>query len=204
LAECKYTTKYWEYERSGQVDYNCDSKDEDILDSGLFIFHDENYFQDKNNNHKEHEQKVRDRLEAKVRNSIKQNEPLFCIRYHLAAFCVDMRLVSTKDAYDRTAHDRFIIGENIKFNVPSFTTIMKGSFSEIKETTNHIPFIDYWNEKDSLDIVKDWLKIKDILDQVGKRSYSATCSICNKGIEVYFKPDGVRPVYCNNCYKNLK
>ena len=52
------------------------SKDEDILDSGFCIFHDENYLQDKNNDHKEHEQKVRDRLEAKVRNSIDQNEPL--------------------------------------------------------------------------------------------------------------------------------
>src|SRR5207248_2961376 len=63
-------------------DYNCDSKDEDILDSGLCIFHDENYLQDKNN-HKEHEQKVRDRLEIKVRNSIDQNEALLCVGYHL-------------------------------------------------------------------------------------------------------------------------
>lgn len=64
--------EYWDHERSEDVDYNCDSKDEDILDSGsgFCIFHDENYLQDKNNDHKEHEQKVRDRLEAKVRNSI--------------------------------------------------------------------------------------------------------------------------------------
>ena len=82
MAWCKFTAKYWDHERSEYVDYNCDSKDEDILDSGLCIFHDENYLQDKNN-HKEHEQKVRDRLETKVRNSIDQNEPLFCIGYHL-------------------------------------------------------------------------------------------------------------------------
>jgi hypothetical protein len=59
-----------------RVDYNCDSQDEDILDSGFCIFRDENYLQDKNNDHKEYEQKVRDRLEVKVRNSIDQNEPL--------------------------------------------------------------------------------------------------------------------------------
>jgi hypothetical protein len=80
LAECKFTTEYWDHERSEDVDYNCDSKDEDILDSGsgFCIFHDENYLQDKNNDHKEHEQKVRDRLEPKVRNSssVDQNEPL--------------------------------------------------------------------------------------------------------------------------------
>ena len=83
MAECKYTTKYWDHERSEDVDYNCGSKDEDVLDSGLCIFHDENYLQDKNNNHKEHEQKVRDRLETKVRNSIDQNEALLCVGYHL-------------------------------------------------------------------------------------------------------------------------
>ena len=82
MAECKFTTKYLDYERSEYAYYNCDSKDEDILDSGLCIFHDENYLQDKNN-HKEHEQKVRDRLETKVRNSIDQNEALLCVGYHL-------------------------------------------------------------------------------------------------------------------------
>ena len=81
MAECKFTTKYLDHERSIKVDYNCDSKDEDVLDSGLCIFHDENYLQDRNN-HKEHEQKVRDRLEAKVNKSVDQNEPLF-IGYHL-------------------------------------------------------------------------------------------------------------------------
>jgi hypothetical protein len=83
LAKCKFTTEYWDHERSGEVDYNCDSKNEDILESGLCIFHDEDYLQDKKNNLKEHEQKVRDRLEAKVRNSIDQNKPLLCIGYHL-------------------------------------------------------------------------------------------------------------------------
>ena len=87
MAECKFTTEYWDHERSEDVDYNCDSKDEDILDSGLCIFHDENYLQDKNN-HREHEQKVRDRLEARVRNSIDQNEPLFCIGHHLPDYII--------------------------------------------------------------------------------------------------------------------
>ena len=45
--------------------------------------------------------------------------------------------------------------ENIKYNVPSFTTVVKGRFSEIKKTNNDIPYEDYWDERDSLDIVKD-------------------------------------------------
>jgi hypothetical protein len=75
IGRLQVSAEYWDHERSEDVDYNCDSKDEDILDSVLCIFHDENYLQDKNNNHKEHEQNVRDRLEAKVRDSIDQNEP---------------------------------------------------------------------------------------------------------------------------------
>ena len=114
---------------------------------------------------------------------------------------IEMRLISTKNAYDRIAHDRFIIGGNTKYNVPSFTTVAKGRFSEIKKTTNEIPFMEYWNHKDSLDIVEDWFKIKHILDKTTKRIYNAICSSCKKEIKVPFKPDGVRPVYCTDCRK---
>src|SRR5215204_4515412 len=78
---------------------------------------------------------------------------------------LEMRLVSTKDAYEKVSHDRFIIGQNIKYNVPSYTTLAKGRFSEIKKTNNYVPFIDYWNNKDSLDILKDWPRIRDTLDK---------------------------------------
>jgi hypothetical protein len=60
-----FTTKYWDHERPGEVDYNCDSKDEDVLDSGLCIFHDQDYLQNKDNR-EEHEQKVGDRLTARA------------------------------------------------------------------------------------------------------------------------------------------
>ncbi len=100
---------------------------------------------------------------------------------------LEMRAISTKAAYDMVAHDRFIVGENVKYNVPSFTTMIKGRFSEIKKTTNEIPFIDYWNDSDSLDIVKDWLKIKNILDKITKTTYEAICSDCSKEIRVTFQ-----------------
>ncbi len=112
---------------------------------------------------------------------------------------LEMKVISTKSAYDMVAHDRFIIGENAKYNVPSFTTVVKGRFSEIKKTTNDIPFIDYWNDKDSLDIMKDWLKVKNILDKKTRTMYEACCSDCDKKVQVPFKPDGVRPVYCVDC-----
>ena len=64
MAKCQFTAKYSDYERRMEIPYNCDSKDEDILASGLCILHDEEYLQGKNN-HEEHEQKVRERLMPK-------------------------------------------------------------------------------------------------------------------------------------------
>jgi hypothetical protein len=48
LAKCQFpTVTYWDYERLMEVPYNCDSKDKDVLASGLCSFHDKNYLQDK-------------------------------------------------------------------------------------------------------------------------------------------------------------
>ena len=49
--------------------------------------------------HKEHEQKVRDRLEVKVRNSMDQNEPLFCIGHHHIPDIIFKRANFTKPVY---------------------------------------------------------------------------------------------------------
>jgi type I restriction enzyme R subunit len=117
---------------------------------------------------------------------------------------LEMRLVSTRNEYDRVAHDRFIIGENIKYNVPSFTTIKKGRFSEIKRTTNDIPFKDYWNDKDCLDITKDWSKIKEILDKTINVTYNTICPTCGKEFQSSFKPSSSRPVYCPDCWKKTR
>jgi len=113
---------------------------------------------------------------------------------------MEMKLVSTKDAYDHVAHDRFILGENVKFNVPSFSTVVKGRLSEIKKTTIDVPFEGYWNNKDSLDLVRDWPKIRDIIGNIRtKRLYEGICSECGKNTQFPFKPDGIRPAYCDDC-----
>ena len=111
---------------------------------------------------------------------------------------LEMKIATTKESHYRLPHDRFIIGQNIKYNVPSFTTIMNPGLSEINETNNEIPFERYWNDQDSLDIIKDWIKIKDILNKT-RKNFKSNCSICGKEIDVPFKPDGIRPVYCITC-----
>jgi hypothetical protein len=111
---------------------------------------------------------------------------------------LEMRFVTTKVGYDKVPHDRFIIAKNIKYNVPPFTTIVKGKLSEIKRTTNNIPFERYWGDKDSLDIVRDWMKIKSML------GFQTVCSNCHRHFYPSSNTDGVSPVYCNQCRRRYQ
>jgi type I restriction enzyme, R subunit len=108
---------------------------------------------------------------------------------------LEMRVITTKDGRNRVAHDRYLLGKNTKFNVVSFSLLQKGRFSEIKKTENEIPFEEYWNDPDSYDLVKDWDKIK------GLSVFDVKCSGCGKDTQVPFRPDGIRPVYCKDCWK---
>ena len=46
------------------------------------------------------------------------------------------------------------------------------------------------------------------LDEKGEEKdvvlYNTTCSVCKKDTKTSFKPDGVRPVYCKDCFKKVK
>ena len=59
----------------------------------------------------------------------------------------------------RAIHDRWIISENITFNIPSVDTVMRGQFSDITVTVKDLPFKIWWSESE--DIIKDWNKIKE-------------------------------------------
>jgi CxxC-x17-CxxC domain-containing protein len=83
--------------------------------------------------------------------------------------------------------------ENIRFNVVSFTLLQNGRFSEIKETQNEIPFDDYWKDFDSINIIKDWDKIKALV------VFNSKCFNCGRDTQVHFRPDGIRPIYCKDC-----
>jgi len=37
-----------------------------------------------------------------------------------------------------------------------------------------------------------------------RQMYPATCGSCGKATEVPFSPRGDRPVYCSDCYRNVK
>ena len=113
---------------------------------------------------------------------------------------IQMKLVSSRSAYDKVAHDRYVIGKNIKYNVPSYTTVIKGRLSEIKKTSIDIPFENYWSNSEALDIIKDWEKIKTILDKT-RPVFKYTCADCRDKFELTYKlPEG-RPAYCPKCFQ---
>jgi hypothetical protein len=62
------------------VDFKC--TEEEPLASGLCIFHDKDYLNDKTN-YEEHKRNVLNRLKHKVNDAISNNEPLLCIGFHL-------------------------------------------------------------------------------------------------------------------------
>jgi hypothetical protein len=67
-------------------------------------------------------------------------------------------------------HDRWILSASNSYNIPSTDTIARGQWSEIKTTENTLPFSDWWEA--SLDIVKDWQKIKQSWDDLQERRQS--------------------------------
>ena len=51
-------------------------------------------------------------------------------------------------------HDRWIISDNLCYNMPSTDTIARGQYSELKKTTNFPPFDKWWRK--SQDTLKVW------------------------------------------------
>ena len=42
---------------------------------------------------------------------------------------------------------------------------------------------------------------RDRRERAPREMHKATCAECQKETEVPFKPDGERPVYCQDCYR---
>ena len=58
-------------------------------------------------------------------------------------------------------HDRWIISKDICFNIPSADIVARGQYSEIKETSNTLPFDEWW--ENSKDITTEWHIIKNFI-----------------------------------------
>jgi len=80
----------------------------------------------------------------------------------------EMQVIITKDLH-RQIHDRYIIAENITYNVPSPTTVNMGQFSEISKSTVDVPFDEWWDNAESIDIIQNWDKIKSKREELSRR-----------------------------------
>jgi len=102
---------------------------------------------------------------------------------------LELKVITSKIGRDKVAHDRYLLGENKKFNAVAFTQLQKGRLSEIFPTPNEIPFDEYWNNSESLDLIQN-------LDKINVK-----CDDCGKDTQPPFVPDGKRPVFCHDCFK---
>ncbi len=65
----------------------------------------------------------------------------------------------------------------------------------------------YASPKQSIeDKIRRWSGLDDKEDQKKSKEvkYNVTCSACGKDTQVNFRPDGVRPVYCPECFKKVQ
>jgi hypothetical protein len=62
----------------------------------------------------------------------------------------ELRVIANRKL-SSSIHDRWIISNNLCFNIPSPDVIARGQFSEIKSTENIPPFEDWWH--DGYDII---------------------------------------------------
>jgi CxxC-x17-CxxC domain-containing protein len=53
-------------------------------------------------------------------------------------------------------------------------------------------------QEDVEDKIEKWSGLKK------EKTFDANCSRCGKKVQVPFKPDGVRPVYCQDCFKTIQ
>jgi hypothetical protein len=47
-------------------------------------------------------------------------------------------------------HDRWIISENLCYNMPSTDTVARGQYSEVKRTANFPPFDEWWHKSEDI------------------------------------------------------
>ena len=87
-------------------------------------------------------------------------------------------------------HDRFVLGSNIAWNAPSVGQIKNNQLSEITESPNHDKLVHdfekYWNDSSCLDLINDWEKIDEKLEEGRlKRKYRRHCLSCGKSVMVF-------------------
>lgn len=129
---------------------------------------------------------------------------------------LEVKVASTKKLH-RIIHDRYVFGTNILWSLPPSSAVLDGQSSTFKEykpgTQNYEKiskdYVEWWGDQEALEISSNWDKIKELRDKFvikssGREMHDTTCTKCGKATQVPFKPDGIRPVYCDDHKKLLR
>jgi len=141
LANCSFTTRYWNYESQAVNDYYCE--EDSRGNSGKCIFHDEDYLHDMGSSLEERKNNVRTKVMDKVRKSIVDKESLFLIGYYLPDVTIGGSF--TKRAYFNQCRFQgradFSLAEFSKaadFSSTKFFEIADFSFTEFSGKANFV------------------------------------------------------------------
>lgn len=107
----------------------------------------------------------------------------------------EMKILTTKSSIP---HDRFLIADNVKFQTISYTTLRSGRLSKITEISDEIPFEEFWNHPDSIDIESP--KLPELISKI--LGYETVCSVCGVLTRVRSRPASGSSVYCKIHLKN--
>ena len=158
VAHCGFKTDIKCYDEiTGEyVPYICPETEENILDSGLCIFHNENYLKDSENK-EAHGQNIKEKLKPKI----EELESLICIGYYLPDF------TSGYKHLDKFLDHLLITPIRANFSGAHFTGQADFSKAEFKEAnlTNAVLFdADLTNAILSADLTNAYLANADLTD----------------------------------------
>lgn len=100
--------------------------------------------------------KILTSLDQNVNKNMKSEFERFQEEMKTKGIQVEMRVLIEKESINHI-HDRWIIAENVRYNVPPINSIFQNQTSEIKKTNNLPPFNEWWEK--GLSIIEEFTKI---------------------------------------------
>ncbi|MAH25322.1 MAG: hypothetical protein CMP82_16130 [Gammaproteobacteria bacterium] len=135
------------------------------------------------------------------------------VKKEMGSYNIDcqMKLITSKEIHGGE-HDRYILGTNIGYNLPSVGQIKKDQKSDIFQIDRaelekrKDDFFKLWNDSECKDIINDWDEIyKQLLDENLSKTIETECSECHEPTIIYRNviKKGQKPL-CKKCLRKRK
>ncbi len=93
---------------------------------------------------------------SNVNDSMKKDYERFKSEMNNKEIEVECRVISDSSLLNKI-HDRWVIAENVTYNLPPINTIYQNQFAEIKKTNISLPFDDWWDQ--GIELISGWNSI---------------------------------------------